>query len=145
MMDLDMWNDKGLAWRMAAGILGLDYEKQQRRELEMTLEAVERCGFQVVKVRTCPAEDAPFTNEIQNAAGKPLDKEEQRRLLKAVETVKGEWAQRRKEAAEARERARKEEEIRRKAEYDAVAAPYREARRLKMLKRFEAEQARKGH
>jgi hypothetical protein len=146
-MDTRLWHNKDAAWGMAMGLLrglGYDTEHNERIERAMVEEALERCGFKTVQVKKTPYEDEKPATEILNAQGEEITKEEKKLLTDTFYVVKAEWAQRAKEAKEARERERLAEEARRKAEYDAVAAPFREARRLKYLKRAEAEKARKA-
>jgi hypothetical protein len=120
---------------MVADVLrgfGLDQERLERMERLIVNETLERTGFKVGKEAI-----------ILNSQGEKLTDEDMKLLAATYDQVKAEWKQRREAEKAEYERQRRAELERRKAEYDAGAAPFREARRQKMLKRLEAEKARK--
>lgn len=88
--------------------------------------------------------DAPREAIILNAKGEELTAEDKQLLAATFDQVRAEWKQRAEAEKAERECLRQEEAAHRKAAYDAAAAPFREARRLKMLKRMKTEQARKA-
>jgi hypothetical protein len=144
---MNPWVDPDFGNMMAMTMLqkmGYDAERKQRVDRQMVDEALEICGFKAVPVKLTPYADEKPTIQLHNAKGEELNLEEKKQLANAYDCVKAEHKQRAKEAADARMRAAQAEQARCKAEYDAIAAPFREQRRLKMQKRLAAEQARKA-
>jgi hypothetical protein len=142
------WNTRDLADRMVNDILrglGHDMESRERIEQAIVNEALERLKFTTEVRRVNPLfEDSERTVVILNTQDEELTLDDKKLLAETYEVVKAEYKQRREAEKAEYERQRQAEADRRKAEYDAGAAPFREARRLKMQKRFEAEQARKA-
>lgn len=139
------WFNDDFAGTMALALLasaGIDVEKQQRRERRICEETLDRCGFKVLPVVKA-MEDQPHDTVIVNAAGEILNLDEKLQLEKVYREVKAEYAERMKKAKEAEERERQAEAALRQAEYDAIAAPYREERRRKKAAMW-AKQHQKG-
>lgn len=127
------WFNDDFAGSMAMSLLaaaGIDVHTAQRREQRMCEETLDRCGFKVIPVVRA-TEDAPHDSVIVNAAGEILSLDEKLLLEKTFREVKAEYAERMKRAKAAEEAAERAEAARRQAEYDAIAAPYREERRRK--------------
>jgi hypothetical protein len=132
------WFEDDFAGAMAMSFLamaGVDVEKRNRLEKRMVKDALDRCGFRVLPV-VKTTESRAHAVEIVNEHGELLNGEEEVRMANAYQEVKKEYAQRLKAEKEARERVRLAEEARRKAEYDAIAAPYREERRKRRAAEF---------
>lgn len=77
---------------------------------------------------------------IMRKNGTPLTIEDLANLEEAYAAYMKEAEQEQKLARERREQAIRQEQERRKAEYDKAAAPIREARRIKLEKKFLASQ-----
>lgn len=126
------WLEDDFPDQLAMSLLamaGVDVEKRNRLEKRMVEAALHRCGFHTECREAFPRELGKMETDLVNERGERLSLDEKSRLADVYLEVKAEYAQRFKEEKEARERARLAEEARRKAEYDATAAPYREERR----------------
>lgn len=144
------WFSDDFAGTMAMALLasaGIDVQAQKRRERRICEETLDRCGFRVLPVVKA-TEDQPHDTVIVNAAGEVLSLDEKMLLEKTYREVKAEYAECLKKAKEAEEAAERAEAARRQAEYNAVAAPYREERRRKkaaMLAKQQPKGTLSGH
>ncbi len=140
--DEDVWPTGTKAIDMALGLFShwmYDIKRKEAREAEakrlIFQEALDRLGFGVTVV-----EDPPRSGKRKTVflgpTSEPITKDQEVELGKMVETVIQEFDDRRKavEAETARKQA--EYEAKKKADYDAQAAPFREQRnRTKLITR----------
>jgi hypothetical protein len=141
------WFGNDFANEMAMALLasvGIDTEKRQRLERRICEDTLERLSFRVVPVVKA-TEDEPYDTVIVNEKGEILSLDEKLRLEDTYKEVKAEYAQRMKAVKEAEEAAKRREAALRQAEYDAIAAPYREERRRKKAAMFAKQQPKEHH
>ncbi len=116
-------------WHMVGAVMGAEQHRREHYEMKRVEEALHRCGFNHHL-------DMFRKVIITNAAGEELNADEQKQLVAMMDTVREEYRLRAIEAKRCLERQAAEDKARRQAEYDRIAAPYREQRRLRLLKRI---------
>lgn len=116
-------------WHMVGMAMGMEQRRQEHYEMKQVEEALHRCGFSHQM-------DIFRKVNIVNASGEELNREEQKQLVAMMDTVREEYRLRAIEVKRCLERQAAEDKARRQAEYDRIAAPYREQRRLRLAKRL---------
>lgn len=110
-------------------VMGAEQRRQEHYEMKQVEEALHRCGFS-------HSMDMFRKVTVINAAGEELNKEEQKQLVAMMDVVRYEYRLRGLEAKRQQEAREAEDKARRQVEYDRLAAPHREARRLRNLKKM---------
>ena len=130
------------AFLMAMHVREQVKQERQKQYVKAILdESLDRCGFHLEHREAFPRELGKMHTEIINASGEPLTIPQQNELVAMMEVVRKEHDERRA-AAEKREKEmlaaeRAKREAEEKAKNDAIAAPYREARRLRNLRKIQ--------
>jgi hypothetical protein len=117
-------------------------QHRQRKYIKAILdESLDRCGFHLEHREAFPRELGKMHTEIINASGDPLTMPQQNELVAMMEVVRKEHDERRAAAEKREKEAFAAEYAKRvaeeKAKDDAIAAPYREARRLRNLRKIQ--------
>lgn len=124
-------------------------KEHERRYVKAVLdEAINRCGFRIECHEAFPRELGKMETSIVNADGDPINAAQAAKLTETLESVRKEHDARRaeeKRLADEHEKKRRDAEAAAyKAEQDTIAAPYREARRLRNLKKLQQGATRKS-
>lgn len=116
--------------------MAIQHEKRIRLEQDDLRQAASACGFTI----HVPNKQSMKDIRLESADGQPLNEEQQRKLAQEVLKIQARREEVKKEYQRQQAEQRQKEKERQKAEYDAVAATYREQRRKRFAHKMETGQ-----